>query len=405
MESIQHNLDQLRMIKEQKLSLVEDQYMIKVMRQNVQKDFLESQEELKKNVDLCFEIKDNIEKYDSIIERKENFRLFLIEKSKEKEEQTDKLDMEKDNGKIIEKNEVKNIENEEEKLIEKKENEKEKLIEKNENEKEKLIEKKENEEEKLIEKNENEEEKLIEKNENGEEKLIEKNKNENEKLIEKNENEEEKLIEKNENGEENLIEKNENENEKLIEKNENEKEKLIEKKENEKEEYNKDKEISIEELEDELTHLKIERNKILEKFHYYFEKNKNIREKVNLLEEKIKKIMDYEVRLEERLRFIDYGIFELEDSIRRDQIQYYDSIKNTLHFESCKYKDIQTKFNNVIEENSCRICLMPFNDEDNVSIFSCNKHYYHEQCLKDWMKYLIICPICREIYSNKNEIN
>ena len=109
MESIQHNLDQLRMIKEQKLSLVEDQYMIKVMRQNVQKDFLESQEELKKNVDLCFEIKDNIEKYDSIIERKENFRLFLIEKSKEKEEQTDKLDMEKDNGKIIEKNEVKNI--------------------------------------------------------------------------------------------------------------------------------------------------------------------------------------------------------------------------------------------------------------------------------------------------------
>ena len=328
MESIQHNLDQLRMIKEQKLSLVEDQYMIKVMRQNVQKDFLESQEELKKNVDLCFEIKDNIEKYDSIIERKENFRLFLIEKSKEKEEQTDKLDMEKDNGKIIEKNEVKNIENEEEKLIEKKENEKEKLIEKNENEKEKLIEKK-----------------------------------------------------------------------------ENEKEKLIEKKENEKEEYNKDKEISIEELEDELTHLKIERNKILEKFHYYFKKNKNIREKVNLLEEKIKKIMDYEVRLEERLRFIDYGIFELEDSIRRDQIQYYDSIKNTLHFESCKYKDIQTKFNNVIEENSCRICLMPFNDEDNVSIFSCNKHYYHEQCLKDWMKYLIICPICREIYSNKNEIN
>ena len=115
--------------------------------------------------------------------------------------------------------------------------------------------------------------------------------------------------------------------------------------------------------------------------------------------------MDYEVRLEERLRYIDLGIIELEDSIRRDQIQFYQSIKYTIKFETCKRKEIKEKFNNLIEENSCRICLIPFNDEDNVSIFTCNKHYYHEQCLKDWMNYQIICPICREIYSNKNEIN
>ena len=333
MESIQHNLEQLRMIKEQKLSLVEDQYTIKVMRESVQKDALDSQEELKKNVDLCFEIKDNIDKFDSIIEMKENLKLSLIEKKKKKEEQINEVNKEKDDVKMIEKDDVKNIEKEDEKNIEK-------------------------EDVKNIEK---EDEKILEKKEDDE-------------------NMKEKILEKEEEGKDNKIDN-----------------------EDEKEQNDDDKDLDIDILDDEINNLKIERNRILDKFNCYFEKNKNIREKISLLEGKIKKIMEYEVRLEERLRFIDYGIIELEDSIRRDQIQFYQSKKNTLKFENCKYKEIKEKYNYLIEENSCQICLMPFNDEDNVTIFSCNKHYYHEKCLKDWMEYQIVCPICREIYSDKEE--
>ena len=348
MESIKHNLEQLRMIKEQKSSLVEDQYTIKILRENVQKDALESQDELKKNVDLCFEIKDNIDKFDSIIEMKENLKASLIEKMKKKEEQLNQNDKEKEDDKMIEKDESKKIEKEEENIIEKDD----------------------------VKKIEKEEENIIEKKED--------------------ENMEDKIIEKKED---------ENEEEKIIEKKEEEKDnKIVNEEEKEQSDEEKDL-LLIEKLDDEIINLKIERNKILEKFNCYFEKNRNIREKINLLEGKIKKIMDYEVRLEERLRYIDLGIIELEDSIRRDQIQFYQSIKYTIKFETCKRKEIKEKFNNLIEENSCRICLIPFNDEDNVSIFTCNKHYYHEQCLKDWMNYQIICPICREIYSNKEENN
>ena len=69
-------------------------------------------------------------------------------------------------------------------------------------------------------------------------------------------------------------------------------------------------------------------------------------------------------------------------------------------FEKCKFKEI-SKFKDVIIYESCQICLGDFLDDDDISIFSCNKHILHSQCLNEWMLYEQICPICKTLYSKK----
>ena len=172
---------------------------------------------------------------------------------------------------------------------------------------------------------------------------------------------------------------------------------------------NKEENLNIkfnkEELENEVKNLNDKKKNIEESFDFYLERNKKINEKVKLLEEKVKAILDYEVKLKERLNFIEYGILELEDTVRRDQINYLKTIQNNIKFENYTYKEIQKKNIHAIKEDSCRICLNLFKDEDVVSIFSCKKHYFHKQCLNGWIEVQAICPICKEIYSNINKEN
>ncbi|KMQ81334.1 e3 ubiquitin-protein ligase rnf181 [Lasius niger] len=42
----------------------------------------------------------------------------------------------------------------------------------------------------------------------------------------------------------------------------------------------------------------------------------------------------------------------------------------------------------------CRICLMPYRDEECNLIPPC-MHLFHHRCIMEWMRYGDTCPLCR----------
>ena len=85
---------------------------------------------------------------------------------------------------------------------------------------------------------------------------------------------------------------------------------------------------------------------------------------------------------------------ELEDVIVTLDDNDYDKL------EIIKYKELDNSL-----ENKCSVCLVEFQDDDNVMILPC-KHYYHTNCIKEWLKeYDYKCPVCRyECGKTKNNI-
>ena len=73
-----------------------------------------------------------------------------------------------------------------------------------------------------------------------------------------------------------------------------------------------------------------------------------------------------------------------------------DGLEKTDHIikiSSSRYEILDDK---IREENkSCSICILDFENEDKISITNCN-HIFHTDCITEWGKYKIECPICRE---------
>ena len=53
-------------------------------------------------------------------------------------------------------------------------------------------------------------------------------------------------------------------------------------------------------------------------------------------------------------------------------------------------------------EDKCAICLVEFNQGDQVYFLPC-MHYYHIECLRQWIKKQKICPLCKTEFNNKLE--
>lgn len=47
------------------------------------------------------------------------------------------------------------------------------------------------------------------------------------------------------------------------------------------------------------------------------------------------------------------------------------------------------------ENIECSICLIDFEDEDDVASLPCN-HFFHKACIEEWCSYKADCPNCRE---------
>ena len=55
-----------------------------------------------------------------------------------------------------------------------------------------------------------------------------------------------------------------------------------------------------------------------------------------------------------------------------------------------------TQFNNILykENDGCVICLDNFKTDEKIIKLPCN-HIYHPECIQDWLKNNITCPLCR----------
>ena len=80
-----------------------------------------------------------------------------------------------------------------------------------------------------------------------------------------------------------------------------------------------------------------------------------------------------------------------DDDDEDDILFYADSNSDEIDLPENTLNDI-SKLDN--ENKKCVICLEEFKDEDVVTNLQC-LHIFHSSCLKKWIKYKKICPICR----------
>ena len=58
-----------------------------------------------------------------------------------------------------------------------------------------------------------------------------------------------------------------------------------------------------------------------------------------------------------------------------------------------KYSKYDTHKKNFID--SCTICQSEFIHGENLKILNC-QHFYHNNCVEEWLKSNKSCPICKE---------
>lgn len=45
--------------------------------------------------------------------------------------------------------------------------------------------------------------------------------------------------------------------------------------------------------------------------------------------------------------------------------------------------------------SSCSICLEKYKNSDLILEFNCKEHFFHKDCLKEWIKKSEYCPLCK----------
>jgi len=62
-------------------------------------------------------------------------------------------------------------------------------------------------------------------------------------------------------------------------------------------------------------------------------------------------------------------------------------------------KMYETRFNanNFNAQSSCPICMVDFTESDHIAPLPCDeKHYFHPQCIKEWLSKNNCCPLCKK---------
>jgi hypothetical protein len=57
-------------------------------------------------------------------------------------------------------------------------------------------------------------------------------------------------------------------------------------------------------------------------------------------------------------------------------------------------KKKQTSHKNRTVQDACSICLEKYKPSDLVLEFNCEEHFFHKDCLKEWIKKSDYCPLC-----------
>lgn len=75
------------------------------------------------------------------------------------------------------------------------------------------------------------------------------------------------------------------------------------------------------------------------------------------------------------------------------------SMENDIGEESERHGDINANNFQQYDEtdkkyDTCPICINAYSGTDTVCILNC-KHVYHPNCIKEWSKYKMTCPMCK----------
>ncbi len=70
--------------------------------------------------------------------------------------------------------------------------------------------------------------------------------------------------------------------------------------------------------------------------------------------------------------------------------------------EKLEKLDRNDSLKNVMREKTCPICCIDFEVGEKVVDVSSCLHTFHEQCIVDWLKKNITCPMCRGVAWKSN---
>jgi len=77
---------------------------------------------------------------------------------------------------------------------------------------------------------------------------------------------------------------------------------------------------------------------------------------------------------------------------QEDMIHLKEEIIN--NFSKHKYNNYMKLKKKKIQE-TCAICLEQYKSDEIIVEFSCKNHFYHENCLYEWLQKSEICPLCK----------
>lgn len=89
----------------------------------------------------------------------------------------------------------------------------------------------------------------------------------------------------------------------------------------------------------------------------------------------------------------NYGLFNTNGYCRRTHRHH--QTRNRVRRRTTKFKTHKNELNDdlLIE---CAICLEHYDEEDDIVVLPCH-HYYHKDCLEEWIAHNGSCPMCRLI--------
>lgn len=80
-----------------------------------------------------------------------------------------------------------------------------------------------------------------------------------------------------------------------------------------------------------------------------------------------------------------------EDGTVVDKLPYFDVLRG-LHRKS--FSKVKKEHRNM---EACAICLVEYQDNDEIAELGCDeRHYFHSDCLEDWVKRKPECPLCKK---------
>lgn len=91
---------------------------------------------------------------------------------------------------------------------------------------------------------------------------------------------------------------------------------------------------------------------------------------------------------------IYYGYYKDGKKNGAGKIKKDDLFEEKFYIDGKEWKNFDEKVKECIENEKCPICMGGFNQNKKPAFLGC-KHYFHQDCLRRWVKDNKSCPICR----------